>query len=1008
MKSLYRGKRVMALVLLLVYMCSLYVQGGWSIALQAAASEDDKAIISWSISEDYLQNTIIRDTVKVVTSKGTDVSASVHLTYPSGKTASGEEFLLEEAGRYSIQAAAQYGGTTYTDTKTFVVHSPLFAVTEGGTVEYRNHPYTEITGIEASISDIEGWLVTIPKGGKLTVQVPLNVNQCNLEEEIVKLYVVSAEKGTKDFTKIRFTLTDLADPDDYVVAAGRNTQNGPDPRGHLTYFQAGASDQNLVGYQNDLGQDKVWINSNWGMATIGSFWMLPYCGSGTEDEALIADSLSLWLDMEERGIYAGRWPRLICDLDEPRYHTNLWEGFTSGICQLTIECDLYTGSNPAQIFITELLGVDLTKNAFYDETAPTVEVDFAGYDEMSLPKACAGKPYPVFKAVAKDAEQNPSTVDVKVYGGMNSSSRYSVDVIDGAFTPDLPGTYTIVYTATDSWGNSSERLVYVHADDEQNDLKIQLGNHVKEGVVGEKILLPEYTVTGNYGLADVEVSVSVDGKAVKRETQEFTPYAAGTYRVTYFVRDYIGQEHTAEYEVQVAQTTKPVFKDIPALNRYMVSGMPNFIPTATAYNYVTENGTPMEAESYVRDQDGVHSVDGKSFTPAEGTTQCQIWWEAEISGQRVKTEEISVPVISVKDGQDYHMERYFVCQDATASAQEEYVSVCPQKDGAAATWLLPVLAEGFGIRLNALNAKTLTVRMEDSVNEQQRLEIVIDTETAKACINGGMTYQLTVQEDDFYLTYDPISRQISDGTVFILPIDAQGNQFMGFDSGKLYISILLEGLSENAEARIKSLNSQNLNNRTFDVLKPGISVMGQIGGYYTLGDEMTVYEGVAADMLSPDCTFYLSVFDPNGEIVTDVNGLLLDSVSPDRIYTVKSTMVGNYIVQYYAEDAEGNKERNITYPLMVIDCVAPVIHVDGTVPESAKLGTSITIPTATAQDDLVGELQMYIYVQHPDLRVQSISAGDFEVTSAGMYVVKYYAFDLEGNATTLEYTVFVE
>ena len=1008
MKSLYRGKRVAAVLLLLAYMFTLCLQGDWNVTLRAAALEEYNVVMSWNISEDYLQNTTIQNPVKAMTYKGAEVSATVQLTFPSGKTASGNTFLLEEAGLYSIKVAAQYEGTTYTEAKTFVVHSPLFAVTEGGTIEYRNHPYTEITGIEASISNLQGWLVTIPQGGKLTVQVPLNLNQCNLEKEIIKLYVVSAEKGTKDFTKIRFTLTDLADPDNYVVAAGRNTQNGPNPREHLSYWQAGASDQNLVGYQNDLGQDRVWINSNWGMATIGSFWMMPYCGSSTEDQALVEDSLSLWLDMEERGIYAGRWPRLICDLDEPRYHTNLWEGFTSGICQLTIECDLYTGTNPAQIFITELLGVDLTKNAFYDKTAPTVEVDFAGYDELNLPKACVGKPYPIFEAVAKDAEQNPSVVDVKVYGGMNSSSRYSLDVTDGTFTPDLPGTYTIVYTATDSWGNSGERLVYVHAGAEQNDLKIQLDDPVKAGVVAEKILLPGYTVTGNYGLTDVEIFVSADGKAIKQGTQDFTPYAAGTYRVVYSVRDYIRQEHTVEYEVQVAATTKPVFKDTPTLNRYMVSGMVNLIPAATAYNYVTENGTPIDAESFVRDKNGVHTVEGTTFTPADGTTQCQVWWEAEINGQRVKTEEITVPVVSVKDGQNYHMERYFVCQDATASANDEYISVYPQRDGASAMWSIPVLAEGFGIRLTALNTKTLTVLMEDSLNEQQRLEIVIDTKTARACINGGMTYQLTLQNNDFYLTYDPVSKQVSDGTVYIAPVDAQGNPFFGFDSGKIYTSISFDGLNKNAEARIRSLNSQNLNNRTFDVLKPGVSVMGETGGFYTFGDQMTVHKSIAADVLSPYCTFYLSVFDPNGEIAMDVNGLLLDRVSPDCIYTIESTMIGNYIVQFYAEDSEGNKERNIIYPLTVIDCVAPAIQVDGKVPESAKIGTSITIPSATAQDDLDGELQMYIYVQHPDLRVQSITAGDFEVTSAGMYVVKYYAFDLEGNATTLEYTVFVE
>ena len=92
----------------------------------------------------------------------------------------------------------------------------------------------------------------------------------------------------------------------------------------------------------------------------------------------------------------------------------------------------------------------------------------------------------------------------------------------------------------------------------------------------------------------------------------------------------------------------------------------------------------------------------------------------------------------------------------------------------------------------------------------------------------------------------------------------------------------------------------------------------------------------------------------------------------------------------------------------VLDLVAPVLSAPATpIPETAKVGEKLKIPTVTANDGFDGELEVMAYIVSPDLRIQTITTGSVEFTQTGMYVIKYYAFDTAGNSDILEYTVFV-
>lgn len=989
--------KILALVLSVA--CLIGITTLAAPALLTAANATDSPF-RWDLQEQYCRLDTIEN---LVTAQIGDqkLGVEVYMTYPSGKTLKAQSFRLEEAGLYTVKATAAHDDKVYTEEKQFLVYTAIFEV-EGGSAVYRNHPYTEITGEANAVSSVKGLLVTIPEGSKLTVTAPLDISGHSFSDALLKFYVVSSEKGVKDFNFLRFTFTDMADPDNKLVFTCLNQANGPSIRNDMNWFHAGATGQNLVGYQNDQGQDKVWINSNWGTGGIGAWHMCPW----KDDSYLTVDCFGIWMD-DSMKVYAGRAQNYICDLDDPKFHTNLWGGFSSNMVTLTIEAEQYVGSNPAQIFITEMMGADLQAQSVYDTTAPTVTLDCAPYAENALPNACVGKPYPVFEATAFDPEMNPTNVELAVYGGMYSDTRYLVDGKTGTFTPDLPGTYTLEYTATDSWGNTTEKLAYVYACEAEGALGLNLPDKAVSGKVGQKVLFSKEEITGNFGNAKVDIQVKF-GEEVIPCTDGFIPYKEGTYQIYYTVTDYIGQQITQSYDVQVAKADMAVFGEIPAVNRYMMLGMPNYVPIIEAYNYVTADGARIEAVTYAEDAAGVHKVENRCFTPAEGSTEVSVWWESAIEGKTAVSDKVTVPVITVKSGQDYLLNQFFVCKDVETSATENNVVLKPAAEGATAAWATPLLAEGFSLIFSADKIGRCTVLLEDYDDPAQKLEIVINTSNSVAVVNGTRNYTLTKSGANYILQYDPISNTLSDGKTKLVPLDAQGNTFSGFSSGKLYLTMSFEKLESNAAVKVLSINAQNLNNRTFDMLKPGVSVLGETGGFFTVGDKVTVYKGATADVISPFCTFYVNVLDPDGEIVINTDGERMEGIYPDRNFTIELTKIGAYIVQFYSEDADSNKEKNISYPLNVLDLVAPVLSVpESPIPDTAKVGEKLKLPAVTAADAVDGELEVLTYVIRPDLRIQTVTTGSVEFTMTGMYVIKYYAFDTAGNSDILEYTVFV-
>ena len=107
-------------------------------------------------------------------------------------------------------------------------------------------------------------------------------------------------------------------------------------------------------------------------------------------------------------------------------------------------------------------------------------------------------------------------------------------------------------------------------------------------------------------------------------------------------------------------------------------------------------------------------------------------------------------------------------------------------------------------------------------------------------------------------------------------------------------------------------------------------------------------------------------------------------------------------------DAFGNSDE-IIYGIAVSDSVSPTIKIQDNSQQFVKVGETITIREAIAEDDVSKDLKVYAYLVTPTLYTQEYQFGDKVVLNQkGVYHVYYYSYDEAGNAGFAEYIINVE
>lgn len=981
--------------------------GIWAHSVHAQETSEP-ILIGGEIKNEYILDEYLSVSDAQISCGGKTADAKVIVKKPDGELVQSTNVRLDMGGIYTIEYRAVIDGKLKTIKKDFTVQIPMFSGSSNNT--YATY------GVDDSQynTGIQGVKAVLGVGDVLRYNDVIDLNES--DGDFLEFFLLPIDgPGTIDSRAYTITLTDLHDSSN-VLTVILQCYNNTDPNVSdywfydYTYVLAGGQNQIPTGFETNNG-GKLHVGNEWGAPTRFSFY-----GMHGQNVAVGSETLKLTYDAESNTVYAN--DTKIIALDDLSVFEEEWRGFTTGEVKLTISGGEILGTS-ARMMITRIGKNKLNQTILSDVTAPEISVNYDGYDGAALPTAGKGYSYPVFDATAKDKMFGNVPVKATVYYNYESSQRYQVEIIDGKFKTDRTGIYTIEYLASDGYRNEGKVLVPVECKASSPAVSVDAtGEYVTSAKTGELIFPANISYFGGTGKVETYATVQAqDGEEVVID-DGFRPENAGEYTITLYAVDMLGKTATYEYALTVEANEAPVFLDEVILPKYFLAGYNYKLPALCAYDYASGKekiDTAIAVKDGGEEREFANGI-GKFTADADGYATVIYKASGKLGNSQ---KEYKVPVIDAWVTEEtIDMSKYFYGENITSTATNADIKVSATAD-ASYDFITPMIAHKFEMQFSITgNAfERLQLVFADAKDENVKFTVEIDnshsdTKNALLKINGVDTRYVPKAGflgGSFSFFYDDVSKMLQDdGGLNQLIRNADGSVFAGFPSKKIYVTANYIDVTGAAEIAWTNMGGQLLSNNDMDTIKPSITIANEYESSYAYKTTCEIHAGIAADVLSPETTNTLIVYDPEGNVVKDLNGTELFNVSFDRSYSIYLDSYGSYSIVYTSVDAFG-RERAYYYAVYVTDDIAPKIVLQGTVQEEVKLGKKINIVEAIAVDNVDGEVPLYTYLVTPSGIVTKVeNGGKFVAQEKGVYEIRYMSIDTFGNLQLITYKVTVK
>ena len=570
--------------------CSLLVAGCITVGGAGAIATFDRAdvpqvyALAMPVGE-FADTYYLNDTLEMPVSVEAELDGKTYsftdgvLYYPNGVALQKNEYTLDQTGEYKVVYTLSADGKTLQTTKIFTVIEKNWSVSMAdSSVKYG----PLITRVEAStLETLDGLTVTLADGDTFNYNVPIDLSK-NTINDIVTINPVTIDKETGE-TSLMVTNEPSAQNIVVRLTDAYDESNSVDfllwyTPGSSIYGRAGTPEQGVSGIERDenrLFSDTraVYIDGNRHLV-----WYSRYgCPLKTGSAAGSANGFTWRFNNETNRVYLEHQRSLaggdlVTDIGNADiYDDKVFKGFTTGEVYLSVTA---IGYNDATVsFELGRIGGaegDVLKSSDYkDTTAPILSVDYTPTTGNAVYVA-QGETVRVFDAAAIDVSN--ATVDVSVYYNYESTKKTSVYLKDGAFTATQPGAYTIVYTATDFYGNSTQQKVVV------NSVKTESGKAIDFDVeklaslsAGVEVKIPAPEVVGLNGDVTVETTVT-DPKGNKTSVSgAYVPLYVGEYTLSYRYFDAV-REYEYSYQVSGVASDASRFLGTLSMPRYFIKG----------------------------------------------------------------------------------------------------------------------------------------------------------------------------------------------------------------------------------------------------------------------------------------------------------------------------------------------------------------------------------------------------------------------------------------------------
>lgn len=966
--------------------------------------------------------------------------ATAFIIAPSGNVYRKEEIELGEEGLYTVlyRALDAEGGLLEKE-YTFLSCARKFSVnTSVSSVKTGFYSYGDYK------IDRKAVLASVVSKDVFSFRPIIDLNALK-EESFLEFFVTPENIGTEDVQKIVVTLTDIYNAGNFVtieIKKGEAGNQGAAWAELNSYITGNGTGQIPTGLEKDrsgivvdgaeylLHKGDVW-GANVKFALPGNPKYVSAANPNNYPEYVGTQTLSLSMKPDSGRIYANG--QLVTVLtNEEIYGKDVWSGFTSGEVYLSIEGVGYNAS-ALNLAITKLGGVatlegGFDENVFVDEEAPVISFE----SENNLPNAIVGEPYALADARADDKYDGAVSVKKEVYFSYGTEEQVRVNIEKGAFVPFREGKYTVKYIAKDRYKNRTELTLAIYADGEEDERLTATVEDLPNGLSGKKysLTVPKFENARGDVVWSAEIAHKDKNVVYKVNGQElnFLPEYAGRYEVTYYYKDYIFSGEIKK-ELVVETSSNPVIFGKAVLPKYMICGCVYDLPEM--YGRIYSSTDPMDAvaEIYVKEDGETEKKINRTFV-TYAKEKVQFVYRITNGGNSSEFVTEEIPVIEAGYNGIYKIEKYFFGDDLDSEMTTDRIRFSAKSglQSAETEFINPLQTFDFSVRFAA--AGTGFSKISFFLTDISDESIVLKFSYIKRYgavyfnVNDGEEFLLkNVLFDNFtsplYLKYENELKAVYPTGVSSLfsrvETDMYGNKFNGFSGAKAYMRIALENIDypERAKLDVININSQKISNIYMDNVKPQISAKTASGErpYGTVFSVEPVYFG---DVLDPSAKCMVSVKAPDGNYVTDDNGVLL---SPGQncsiIRRFKLTQFGAYTVSYVAYD---NAENELTFDYVVwsVDVTKPTIKIVS--PEIfGKVGKAVSVASIDISDNYTDKLEdfkIYVCVVAPDMQSYSLMKNgvmtkSFTPKSAGTYIIKYLVFDANNNMATASYEIRV-
>ena len=556
--------------------------------------------------------------------------------------------------------------------------------------------------------------------------------------------------------------------------------------------------------------------------------------------------------------------------------------------------------------------------------------------------------------------------------------------------------------------------------------------------VGNSIEIGALDVTSYSGTATVETYVEFEGQQVELHNNHFEPEVAGKYTVVYAATDYLGQVATTVSMINVIAAREPVLKVQPVLPVCFIDGETYTLPSSIAYDYYTQSGEALEIQAAVSviDGNGQSVIENGVYTAhagEDGVAKISYTYSSE-SGETLYQKE--VPIITVKDYKTDIVKYFQADEGITAEQQSENISLTFTRNGTVEyAKAVPVNSNKIEFKLGTENetlqnnANRIDFYFKDTAVADKTVKISIfkmdeNAGASLISVNNGERYSM---KGDFYsqtakfeFTLEGAERYVKVENIRIpIKTTLKGVEFDGFTDYKAYMSLSIDGFDESVGKafvmNVISIADTYFVEKDTDNGKPSLYVDCDIKAKYAFGSTVATDIAYATDMLQENTTVNVTVISPSGEIVTSVDGELMNRLDAHITYEFVLSEYGSYSILYTGRDSMGMSASK-TYYYYVPDLVEPSITLTSE-DFTCNVNESVALPTATFSDNITEteNLTYYIMYRDPADRCYIITYGKgnimdatFSFNEKGVWEIIYVVYDQYYNTSFKTITVIVK